>query len=316
MITPLKKNDKVMIISPSASIRDVPDMEDQLARGEKILKDLGLQVVYGENAKGKLLYKSGTREERLNDLHKSFTDPEIKAVFCTQGGENSNELLPFIDWELIRKNSKFFFGSSDITVLMNAFYAKTGILSFHGMDLLWGLGKNATVYSIDQLKALLFENKHIYKNHPDYPKWKVIRKGQSFGTCIGGCLPSFCLLSGTLYNPLDTINAPFVFIIESINESPSSIEGHLAQIFQHPNFMKYCKGVIVGYFFLCTESISENNRPISDMVLEYTANNDFPIIEIKELGHAVENLIIPIGGDISIDASESNVVLSGSFEKE
>lgn len=312
MITPLKKNDKVMIISPSASIMDVSDVEEQLTRGEKILNDFGLQVVYGKNAKGKLLYKSGTREERLYDLHNAFSDPEIKAVIFTQGGENSNELLPFIDWEIIRKNPKFFFGNSDITVLMNAFYAKTGVVSFHGTDLLWGLGKNANDYSIDQLRTLLFEKKHIYKNHAQYPKWKIIRKGQSSGTCIGGCLPSFCLLAGTPYNPLDTISEPFIFIVESINESPSSIEGQLVQVFQQPKFLKYCKGVIVGYFFLCTESIAENNKPIGEMVLEYTANSDFPIIEIKELGHAVENLIFPIGGDVSIDAHEAEVNVTGS----
>ncbi len=298
----LKKGDRVAIISPSATIRDNLEAEILLKNGEKILTDFGLQVVYGKYASEKLYYKSGSVDERISDIEWAFKDPKIKAIFCTQGGDNSNDLLQFLDWNVIKNNPKFFFGLSDITVLLNAMYKNTGQTCYYGLDIMWGLGKNATEYTIKNLKDLLFANSLSYKRHPDYPRWKVVRPGSTTGIYLGGCLPSFCLLLGTQNDPLKTISRPFILIIESVDESFSRIESYITQISQQPNFKKYCRGIIIGYFFLCKEEIPENNRSVGDIVLEHTREYDFPIIEIKELGHAVENLLFPIGGNVAIKA--------------
>lgn len=311
----LSKGDKVAIISPSATIKDNPEAEMLCKNGEKILTDLGLQVVYGKNSSGKLYYKSGTIAERISDIEEAFRDPDIKAIFCTQGGDNSNELLQLLNWSVIKNNPKFFFGLSDITVLQNAMYTHTNQISYHGLDLMWGLGKNTTKYTINNLRNLLFNSSLLYQHHPDYPQWKVIRPGLTTGICVGGCLPSFCLLLGTESDPIKTMSQPFILIIESIGESFARIESYIVQISQQPNFKKYCRGVIVGHFFMCKEEISENNRNVSDIVLEHTKEYDFPIIEIKELGHAVENLLFPIGGGITIETNNAEVTISADLTK-
>lgn len=305
----LTKDDSVVIISPSATMKDDPEAIALCHRGENILSGLGLKVMYGKHATGKQYYKSGIAAERIVDIAEAYKDPSIKAIFCTQGGNNSNELLPLLGWDIIKSNPKFFFGSSDITVLLNAIYVHTKQVSYHGLDLIWGLGKNATEYTVNNLKNLLFTNSLMYHRHPDYPQWKVIKSGTATGVCLGGCLPSFCLLLGTHSDPIHTISEPFILIIESIGESFARIESHITQISQQPNFKKYCHGIIIGYFFMCKEELSENNRSVSDIVLEYTKEYNFPIIEIKELGHAVENMIFPIGGQIRISASKTQTTI-------
>ena len=132
---------------------------------------------------------------------------------------------------------------------------------------------------------------------------------------MGGCLPSFCLLLGTNSDPIRVTSEPFILIMEDIGESFARIESYIAQIVQQPNFKKYCKGIIVGYFFMCKEEIQENNRSVGDIVLEYTKEYDFPIIEVKELGHAVENMIFPIGGNITVEASRAKITISADLTK-
>jgi muramoyltetrapeptide carboxypeptidase LdcA involved in peptidoglycan recycling len=48
------------------------------------------------------------------------------------GGYNSNELLPSLDWELIRANPKIFCGYSDITALQGAILARAGLVTYCG----------------------------------------------------------------------------------------------------------------------------------------------------------------------------------------
>lgn len=310
MINPLKKGDKITVVSPSATIKDNPETPELIKKGTEILEKMGLTIENAKHWDGKNRYKSGTAEERAADINDAFQNPEIKAIFSTQGGNNSNEILHLLDWDLIKNNPKPFFGSSDITVLLNSMYTRIQNVSYHGIDLMWGLGKNASDYTAQHLEKFLFEGKLEYDKHHDYPAWKNIRNGKAEGVCIGGCIPSFCLLLGTENDPIASISEPFVLIIESIGQTFSTIESNLAQIFQQPNFKKYCAGIIIGYFFLCKEDIPENNINVSDIILEYTKEYEFPVIEIKELGHATENLIFPIGRKIKVVSNDKEISIS------
>jgi muramoyltetrapeptide carboxypeptidase len=48
------------------------------------------------------------------------------------GGFNSGELLPYLDYDLIRRNPKIVVGYSDITALSNAIYSQTGLVTYSG----------------------------------------------------------------------------------------------------------------------------------------------------------------------------------------
>ena len=61
---------------------------------------------------------------------------------------------------------------------------------------------------------------------------------------------------------------------------------------------------------MCKEENPENNRIVSDIIFDYTKKYNFPIIEVKELGHAVENMLFPIGGQINIEAISDKILIS------
>ena len=99
----LVPGDKIGIVTPSGPIHR---HKAYLEKGIKVLKDMGFQTEIGRNALKVKGYMAGTDEERLADLHTFFSNPEIKAILCTRGGEVAMRLLPILDYGLIRKNPK------------------------------------------------------------------------------------------------------------------------------------------------------------------------------------------------------------------
>src|SRR3984893_16895852 len=85
----------------------------------------GLVPKFGKNVRKRESYLGGTVEERLDDLHSMFRDPEVKAIFAIRGGYGAAQLLDRIDYDLIRSHPKIFLGYSDITALHLAIHKKT-----------------------------------------------------------------------------------------------------------------------------------------------------------------------------------------------
>lgn len=46
------------------------------------------------------------------------------------GGNNTNSILPYIDYAYLKKHPKIIIGYSDTTALLLAIYAKTGLITF------------------------------------------------------------------------------------------------------------------------------------------------------------------------------------------
>ena len=152
---------KIKILSPSANVVDEQEGDELIRKAQKILSNNFLQVEYSKNFKGKNTFLSGTAEERARDLMDAFLDEKVGAIISSQGGDNSNDLLDLLNYEIIAKNRKPFFGLSDITVLLNVIAFKSKMTTYHGLDFLWGLGKNATEYTEKILNFLLNKTKTL-----------------------------------------------------------------------------------------------------------------------------------------------------------
>ena len=84
------------------------------------------------HALNRLGFVSDTPQNRADDLHRMFGDPEVKAIVAAIGGDHSCHLLPLLDFDLIWHNPKVFMGFSDITVLNVAIWKETGLVTFNG----------------------------------------------------------------------------------------------------------------------------------------------------------------------------------------
>jgi muramoyltetrapeptide carboxypeptidase LdcA involved in peptidoglycan recycling len=105
----LRRGDEVRIVAPSRS-RAMVTEHDHTAIIEGRFAELGLSLSYGAHVDERDSFDSSAIGSRVADLHAAFADPSVAAVMTVIGGYNSNELLPSLDWELIRANPKIFCG--------------------------------------------------------------------------------------------------------------------------------------------------------------------------------------------------------------
>ncbi len=306
----LQKGDTVMIVSPSNSVPKI--LKSQFDNGIKTLEDMGLTVSIGKNVLGRYHYSSGTTEERLSDIHEAFADDNIKAVIMSIGGNTANHLLDGLDFDLIKENPKIFSGISDGATLLDPIFSKTGLVTYHGPDLIFGFGLPISPMVKENLMKTWFGGKvgqlapnsnwsgldELNKNE-EYKGWQCIRNGRATGRLVGGnttCLTNF---DSTQFRP--NYNNSILFL-ESF--APSAKE--LDRVFTHfrqTRIFEEINGLILGYFF--GAAVDKNqSRAVRDVILEVTKEYDFPILEIGEIGHNVENYIIPIGCQTTIDAEK------------
>jgi muramoyltetrapeptide carboxypeptidase len=72
------------------------------------------------------------------------------------GGFSAKQLLKHINYDLAKKDPEIICGLSDITVLAEALYAKTGIVTYYGPHFTM-LGASKLVdYSLDNMRKTFF----------------------------------------------------------------------------------------------------------------------------------------------------------------
>ena len=125
----LSPNSHIRVLSPSDSIARLGGFEANLSAKET-LENLGFRVSFSEHYLESDMLSSSSIKSRVADLHAAFADDSVDAILATIGGFNSNELLPYIDYDLIAKHPKIICGYSDSTAFLNAIFAKTGNLTY------------------------------------------------------------------------------------------------------------------------------------------------------------------------------------------
>ncbi|KAF2487719.1 class I glutamine amidotransferase-like protein [Neohortaea acidophila] len=138
---PLCKGDTIAVISPA--FRPNALLPDHLARGQQFLIDQGYQVRIIYTPIDDLDFGAQV-QQRCDEIHEAFRDPAVTAIICTVGGAESHELLPMLDYPLIRSNPKIFVGFSDITSLHCGIFTQTGLRTFYGPMVIDPFGGSGT----------------------------------------------------------------------------------------------------------------------------------------------------------------------------
>nr|MBA2671320.1 LD-carboxypeptidase [Gemmatimonadota bacterium] len=154
----LSPGDTVGLVSPGSPIAE--QLPVQLA--QEAFEAMGLRVRLGRFARDRRGYFAGRDEDRAADLNAMFADDGIDAVFALRGGWGTARILPMVDFDLIRRNPKILLGYSDITALLNAVTARTGLVTFHGP-----MGVSSwTEYPLDHFRRLLFDAEAMEFSNP------------------------------------------------------------------------------------------------------------------------------------------------------
>ncbi|MEM6765853.1 MAG: LD-carboxypeptidase [Bacteroidota bacterium] len=308
---PLKKGDTLGIVGPSSAVS-----RGSLERSLKNMKEAGFQVKYTDNVRVKKGFLAGTDQQRLDDLHAMFKDPEVDGVYCIRGGYGAGRLLNDIDYELIRNNPKFFMGYSDITALLFAIYKHAGMVCFHGPN----VDSTRTPFMESQFQRLIMDREKGYDIRSDnelLPEESLniaetISPGKARGKLIGGNLTLISTLMGTPHEP-DFTDA--IVLIEDIGEAPYRVDRMLTQLILADKF-RDANGIALGMFNDCEVDEEDPDFPDSmslrEVLTERLGSLGIPVVWNLPYGHVADNAPIPIGVEAELDADDKSLKLLGA----
>jgi len=200
----LRTGDTVGLVAPANATFN--SMELQIAR--ESLEALGLKVRVGGHLLDRHGYLAGQDKDRADDINRFFADPAVRAVLPIRGGWGSSRVLPYLDFDTIRRNPKILLGYSDITALLLGIHAKTGLVTFHGPN---GMGR-WDEYSVDYFKRVLMQAEAVTFSNlrqmsdrnmltPIEHRTQAITPGKARGRLFGGNLTVLTTIVGSPFLP-------------------------------------------------------------------------------------------------------------------
>lgn len=316
----LQRGDEIRIIAPSRSLAMISEENKNLA--VETLMNLGFRTSFSSHSMEEDEFVSSSVESRISDIHEAFLSSSVKAILTVIGGYNSNQLLKYLDYDLIRKHPKILCGYSDITAITNAIYAKTGLVTYSGPHFSTFGMRKGNDYTIDAFKACFTSsntveivassdwsddawymdqyNRDFIPNEGPF----IINSGEAEGTSIGGNLCTFNLLQGTEYFP--SLENSIVFLEDDYEAVPHTFDRDLCSLLQQPSFGGV-KALLIGRFQKKSQMSQETLIRIIDSKRELKS---IPVVANLDFGHTSPLFTFPIGGQVRLLARDRKVELA------
>ncbi|KAI4765254.1 peptidase S66, LD-carboxypeptidase A [Aureobasidium sp. EXF-3400] len=323
-ITPsaLQKGDTIAFVSPSSRVNTL--FARRIQQATSFFQDRGfkIEVFYNETLPSDHL---SAIELRCSELHSAFSDSNVKAIICTIGGLSANELLPHLDYDLIRKNSKVFCGYSDITILHHAFFTQCGLKTFYGPAVIpeFGEAGGPMEFTLNHflemvmgqsiprsgMHTLEFKNwlsEEEEDNKPrtliPAPEWKWLKTGKVQGKLYGGCLPSLVQLFGTKYLPDYTRRILLLELPEGDKPGiPFSLDAARCAMadLRNAGILEKVAGMVIGRPYMYDEKMT---AAFEKMVVDQSYGLEIPILANVDTGHSDPMLTLPLDAMVSLDS--------------
>jgi muramoyltetrapeptide carboxypeptidase len=275
--------------------------------GLRRLESKGLNV----EVAGHVLNPSGSAEERAGDVMDAFSDPEVDLVISVSDGYSSSQLLPYLDYKVIRECRKPFIGNGDVTALNNAILTRSGLVNFYGPAFMTFCWPELPAYTERSFDLMLLEGssnvpveasdtwaeyRSLLKD-PLGPRewrknrgWEVLNEGHAKGRAVGGNLSTLLLLAETEYWP--DMNGTILFLEDDGTSRPGIYEQNITHL-KDMGVMDKVYGLVVGRF--PTEMEFSGKDPRAVMIGQLLGDCDIPIVSGVDIGHTDPMLTIPLG---------------------
>ena len=265
-----------------------PDPE-RMSRGLETLRSWGIQ--YTLPVLNSRRYLATTDADDFNRQLESSCD----AMLAACGGFGAIRLLEHIDFDRLVARRIPIIGYSDVCALHLAAYKAGSRTQIHGPMLCNHFGTPSDFTMESLTRALRGEN-------PFLPgKLECLRPGTATAPIIASNLTILCSLIGTPYMP-DL--SGHILAIEDIGEAAYRIDRMLAQL-RIAGHLQNLKGLIYGQFTDC-----EDAEYIPEVLAEYAGFIQGPVVSNLQFGHVSDTLSIPLGAMVTLEATNSGVMLS------
>ena len=279
----LNNNDKIALVVCSNG-KNIED-KDRVEKLESILVEMGLVPVFTKYIYKDKFGRGAKAQVRAEELMSFYKNKEIKAIFDISGGDIANEVLDYLDYDVIKRNYKPFFGYSDLTTILNALESQTNKVNY--------LYQILNIIENQEIRTN-FKNTFMKDEQTLFDvKWKVLQGSKIEGEVIGGNIRCFLKLAGTRYFP-EMENK--VLFIEGLGTSIEGLVTHLAQLKQIGVFDKIL-GLLIGTFTKIEKEISEEE--LFELIQEYIPSS-LAVAKTHEVGHAKNSKVLKIGEKIYI----------------
>jgi muramoyltetrapeptide carboxypeptidase len=303
----LKPGDTIGVVSPASPTEKKSD----ILRATEKLEEFGYRVEVGKNVDKQRGFVSATEEERVEDIHEMFAREDIDAVFVTQGGYGSAQLIDKLDYDLIRRNPKIFIGFSDITSMHLALNKLAGLTTFHGPSMYRFNDEEMTDYTLEHMMKALCSDKPVGTiTLADPKKWLyAITGGTCEGEIIGGNLTLICSSLGT---PFEIETAGKILFLEDLDIEPWIFDHMLCHL-RNAGKLKDVIGVVVAE---CVNCIPNDYKPgyyvdipLEDVLDYYLSPLGVPVLFGLPLGHTKDMATLPLGVRARLDCDNKELTI-------
>ena len=309
MIKPrmLKKGDTIGVVSPASPSEN----RSEIIRATETLEEMGYKVVIGKNVNKQKGFVAATEDERAEDMNFMFKSDEIDAVFVTQGGYGSAQIINKLDYEAISRNPKIFTGFSDIASLHLAIQKFSGVTTFHGPGMARFNSEDLTEYTKKQFfKAVASAEPVGEIVTADPKKWlNTIVPGVCEGDIIGGNMTLVCASLGTPYE-IDCKGK--ILMLEELDTEPWTID-HMMSHLRNAGKLDDAAGFLIGE---CKDCVPFAHNPgyycdtsLEDVLDYYLKPLGKPALYGLPLGHTDDLATIPMGVRCRLDAGEKRFIV-------
>lgn len=293
MIIPerLKKGDTIGVVAPSDPV--IGKSIEEIKRAKTKIEALGFKVAFSEHLFSNTNGYSASPQEKAQDINQMFKNKDIKMIWCAKGGENSNTIFEYLDYETIKQNPKIICGYSDITSITNMIAERAGLITYNGTNFKT-IATDETDFSLQEIVKRLVEGNTELGKIEDYT---VLREGVAEGRLIGGNL---CLTHGMVCGKYSIDFTGKILFIEELGfETDPALASNFLYYMKQNGVFEKINGLWIGNYE------HETGIPLEKIVLEVLRNQySFPIIKSNNFGHIEQKIVIPIGTKAKITTNE------------
>lgn len=320
----IKKNDIIGITAPSDGKTNSLDLVRLDSACQK-LRDKGFKILETKNVRSSSNGRSSSALERAKELETLFLNNNVSLIISASGGDFMMEILPYIDFNIIKNNSKWFQGYSDNTNLTFTITTNLDIATIYGENISsYGMSDyhksiidNLSILTgniVEQESFSHYQNSFLfYKtglenyNLDTKVEWRNLFGEKHIlleGRLIGGCLDVLVCLVGTKYDKTISFLEKYkddgiIWYLENCDLSSEQLIRALWQL-KEANWFKYTKGIVFGRTLTDRSSYNISYEEALNSVL---ADLNIPIIIEADFGHKAPRMTIINGAYAIIDSS-------------
>jgi muramoyltetrapeptide carboxypeptidase LdcA involved in peptidoglycan recycling len=288
---------------------------------------MGLQVSYGAHAAciSDDGASAGSPQQRAADFMDAFTDPSVDVVLSAFGGNTTHELLPLLDTDRLRAESKPFIGNSDNAWLHQYLFQEVGLTSYFGATYVGEIGGfggpfpetlesfQRALLSAGDLVCLPMarrtsEFRTLSRREVEGQRrvlnldggWHWVRSGRGRGPLLGAEIGLLTAMAAHFNLKLDGCVVFWdvgIFSTEDVRDQLANLADRVS--------LDRLAGMMVGPDVRYTMDAWAD--AVADALSSVAPAANYPVVVNADVGHLDPKWTVPYGRDVVLDSSQGVV---------